>query len=100
MVTQNLNDVDLSQIISAELILKLTKPRKMSEEEYQRLYGAYLKPISDIDNISFKDKNGNQIKGKDVLKTKNVNIETTETGELVEPQLNQEMIRFLNELKE
>lgn len=71
----------------------------MSEEEYQRLYGAYLKPISDIDNISFKDKNGNQIKGKDVLKTKNVNIETTETGELVEPQLNQEMIRFLNELK-
>ena len=50
--------------------------------------------------VSFKDKNGNQIKGKDVLKTKNVNIETTETGELVEPQLNQEMIRFLNELKE
>lgn len=98
--TQNLDDVDLSQIISAELILKLTKPRRMSEEEYQRLYGAYLKPISDIDNISFKDKNGKQIKGKDVLKTKNVDIEITETGELVEPQLNQEMIKFLNELKE
>ena len=98
--TQNLNEIDLSQIISAELILKLTKPRKMSEEEYQRIYGAYLKPISDIDNISFKDKNGKRIKGKDILKTKDIDIETTETGELVEAQLNQEMIKFLKELNE
>ncbi len=94
----SLKDIDLKQIISAEIILKLKKPKSMTEEEYQKTYGAYLKPISDIENVSFRDKKGNLIKSEDILKTKSVEIEITETEELSEPQLKQEMATFIKEL--
>ena len=48
---QSLSEIDVSQIISAELILNISKPRKMSEAEYQRIYGAILKPVADTENI-------------------------------------------------
>ncbi|QJT83706.1 hypothetical protein C0557_10095 [Kosakonia sp. MUSA4] len=97
--TEQLNDIALSQMISAELLIKFKKPRKMTEEEYQRALGAYLKPVSDLENVSFKRKdNKTEIKGKDLLRTKSVNIETTQSGKLVEHQLLQEMSKFLVEL--
>lgn len=98
--TKTLDDMTLSQMISAELLIKFKKPRKMTEEEYKRILGAYLKPVSDLDNITFKRKDGkSEIKGKDLLRTKSVEVETTQTGKISEPQLLQEMSKFLNELK-
>ena len=94
----SLNDIDINQIISAELLLKLSKPRKMSEEEFQKTYGAILKPVSDSENIVFKDNKGNRITGEDLLKTKKVNIERTDQGFLQEPQLHIEMAKFIDEL--
>ncbi|WNJ81701.1 hypothetical protein RJE46_10885 [Cedecea neteri] len=97
--TAQLNDIALSQMISAELLIKFKKPRKMTEEEYKKALGAYLKPVSDLDNVSFKRKdNKTEIKGKDLLLTKAVSIETTQSGKLVEHQLLQEMSKFLVEL--
>lgn len=97
--TEQLNDIALSQMISAELLIKFKKPRRMSEDEYKKALGAYLKPVSDLDNISFKRKdNKTEVKGKDLLLTKRVSIETTQSGKLVEHQLLQEMSRFLVEL--
>lgn len=98
--TAQLDELALSQMISAELLIKFKKPRKMSEEEYKRALGAYLKPVSDLDNVSFKRKdNKTEVKGKDLLLTKAVSVETTQTGKLVEQQLLQEMSKFLVELK-
>ncbi|HCM5308957.1 TPA: hypothetical protein N3N85_005401, partial [Klebsiella pneumoniae] len=54
--TEQLNDIALSQMISAELLIKFKKPRKMTDDEYERVLGAYLKPVSDLDNVSFKRK--------------------------------------------
>ncbi|HCB1743971.1 TPA: hypothetical protein MYQ04_005371, partial [Citrobacter braakii] len=86
--TDQLNDIALSQMISAELLIKFKKPRKMTDDEYERALGAYLKPVSDLDNVSFKRKdNKTEIKGKDLLLTKAVDIETTQSGKLVEQQL-------------
>ncbi|WP_044204953.1 hypothetical protein, partial [Pectobacterium odoriferum] len=97
--TKTLDDITLSQMISAELLIKFKKPRKMTDDEYKRILGAYLKPVSDLENITFKRKDGkSEIKGKDLLKTKPVDIEMTPTGKLVEQQLLQEMNRFLKEL--
>jgi hypothetical protein len=98
--TAQLDELALSQMISAELLIKFKKPRKMTDDEYKRALGAYLKPVSDLDNVSFKRKdNKTEIKGKDLLLTKSVSIETTQTGKLVEHQLLQEMSKFLVELK-
>ncbi|MCM7400654.1 hypothetical protein M8R60_02900 [Enterobacter hormaechei] len=98
--TAQLDELALSQMISAELLIKFKKPRKMSEEEYKKALGAYLKPVSDLDNVSFKRKdNKTEVKGKDLLLTKAVSVETTQTGKLVEQQLLQEMSKFLVELK-
>ncbi|MDF7667978.1 hypothetical protein PT273_09010 [Orbaceae bacterium ESL0727] len=72
----------------------------MSEDEYKKILGAYLKPVADLDNISFRPTNGKSIiKGKDLLKTKIVDIDVTKTGKISEPALLQEMSKFLIELK-
>ncbi|MFV0377996.1 MAG: hypothetical protein ACK5JD_11935 [Mangrovibacterium sp.] len=87
-----------NNIVSAELLIKFTKPRKMSEADYQKIMGAYMKPISETDDISFSTKKNGVITGSDILKTKSVDIELTETNKINEPQLYQEMEKFLNEL--
>ena len=96
---KSLDQIIENNIVSAELLIKFTKPRKMSEEDYQRIMGAYMKPISETDDVSFSTKKHGTIKGSDILKTKLVDIELTETNKIHEPQLYQEMEDFLNELK-
>ena len=57
-----------------------------------------MKPVSEPDYIVFKNKNGDSITGSTILKTKSVKIELTDKNFLVEPNLHQEMARFLDEL--
>lgn len=95
---QSLRQIVENNIVSAELLIKFTKPRKMSEEDYQRIMGAYMKPISDTDDVSFATKRNGIIKGSEILRIKPVDIELTETNKINEPQLYQEMESFLNEL--
>ena len=96
--TTSLTEEELKRVISAVLTIKLKKPKKMTDEEYQANYGAIMKPISDVDNVSLIDRKGNKISGTDILRKKIVEIDLTETGMLVEPQLQQEMKKFLDEL--
>ena len=95
---RSLDDVVLSEIISAELLIKFSKPKKMSKEDYQRSMGAFMKPIADTDNIALYPKKGRPIVGRDILKIKEVSIETTDSGRISENQLTQEMEKFLKEL--
>jgi hypothetical protein len=103
--TNLLSDVDSldemikNNIISAELLIKFTKPRKMSDQDYQKIMGAYMKPVSDSDNISFTTKTGAKIKGSDVLRIKSVSVDLTKTGKISEPHLYQQMEMFLKEIK-
>lgn len=97
----NVRDLDshrLDQIVSAELTLKFSKPRQMSKEDYQRILGAQLKPIGDVDNVVFYPKVGSPVKASEILVTKKVAIELTQSGKLSEQHLRQEMEVFLREL--
>lgn len=98
--TQSLKDIDLEQIVHAELLIKLKKPKTMSDIEFQNTYGSLLKPISDSDNIVFCDKNGNKIKGSEILKTKTVSIELNSNNYISEQQLFIEMQRFIDEISQ
>lgn len=71
----------------------------MSKQDYEKMLGATLKPISDIENVKFKTKDKKRlVSGKDLLKTKTVEIEKTENGYLVEEQLKQAMAYYLQEI--
>ena len=99
--TEKLDETELRQLISATLLIKFKKPRKMSDEEYARKLGAILKPVSDMDYVQFATyKKDKIINGKDLLKQKVLDIDTTDNGKISEPALYQEMINFLYELKE
>lgn len=93
----SLDEVKLSEVVSAELLIKFKKPKKMTQEDYQNSFGAYLKPIADTENVTFYPKKGAPINGSDILAIKDVSIEETDSGKISEPQLRQEMERYLRE---
>ncbi len=97
--TIDLDDEEIKRVVSARLLLKLKKPRGMSEEEYRKKFGAILKPVSDTDHLHYVSKQGQRLKADTVAVTKNITVETTGRGFLVEEQLRQSMIQFLNEQK-
>lgn len=87
------------RLISAKLKLKLTKqPKDMSQNDYEKVLGCIMKPISDEDGIAFKLKNGKRISGSNITCTKPVSVEKIDDFRINEPELLQEMISFLNEL--
>jgi hypothetical protein len=96
---KSLDDIDITQVIKAELLLKISKPRKMTQDDYQKYFGAILKPIGDMENISFKGKDGNKLKGRDILQEKKIDIETTDTEKPIEEQIFQNMEQFFEEIK-
>lgn len=95
--TVDLSEEEFKRIVSAKLLLKLRKPAGMTEEDYQRRFGAVLKPIADMSNVSYKTKKGQTVKAEEITVTKTVQIELTDKGFPADEQLRQEMIAFLNE---
>lgn len=84
------------EIVSAELVLKISK-KKNKAKETEKALSSFLKPISDTDGIELKTKNG-RVTAADIFKTKLVPIELTESKHISELQLFQEMEKFLSEL--
>lgn len=84
------------EIVSAELVLKISK-RKNKAKEQEKALSAFLKPISDTDGIEVTTKNG-KVTATNILKTKLVSIDLTESKHISEAQLFQEMEKFLSEL--
>lgn len=96
---KSLSEIELEKIVSAELLIRFKKSKDISKEEYQKILGAYMKPISDTENVIFVPKKGSPIKGSEILRIKIVKIETTETNKVSEPQLLQEMESFLTDIQ-
>lgn len=98
--TKDISDHQLEQMISAKLVIEFKKPKKDDDEQIKRAFGALLKPVSDLDNFEFMTRNNKKIiKGKKLLRVKEVTIETTDSNLLNEAQLSQEMSRFIRELE-
>lgn len=96
--SKDLKQILDEEIVSAELVLKFSK-RKNKAKETAKALSAFLKPISETDGIELTTKEGGKITASDVLKTKLVSIELTESKHISEAQLFQEMEKFLSELK-
>nr|EHZ6848995.1 hypothetical protein [Acinetobacter baumannii]EKV2809804.1 hypothetical protein [Acinetobacter baumannii] len=98
--TKDISDHQLEQMISAKLVIEFKKPKKDDDEQIKRAFGALLKPVSDLDNFEFMTRGNKRIiKGKKILRVKEVTIETTDSNLLNEAQLSQEMNRFIRELE-
>ena len=98
--TKDITDHQLEQMISAKLVIEFKKPKKDDDEQIKRAFGALLKPVSDLDNFEFMTRNNKRIiKGKKLLRVKDVTIETTDSNLLNEAQLSQEMSRLIRELE-
>lgn len=98
--TAKLSDHELSQMISAKLVIEFSKPKKADSEELKKAYSALLKPMSDLDNFSVRTRDNKTVaKGRDILRVKPVKIDLTEGGRPNENTVRQEMARFLIELE-
>ena len=97
--TKNLTDLELANLISAKLVIEFNKPKKNDTESMKKAYAALLKPMSDLDHVQIKTRdNKNLKKGSDILKTKTVDIDVTDKGNINENTLIQAMAIFINEL--
>lgn len=98
--TADLSDHELSQMISAKLVIEFARPKKADSEQLQKAYAALLKPVADLDNFSVRTRNNKIVaKGKDILRSKSVKIDVTEGGRANENTIRQEMARLLLELE-
>lgn len=96
-----LNEIQQNQLVSAKLILKINgKPKDMSKEDFQRIMGAIVKPMSSDSGVSVISKQGKKFNGDSIKRVKEVTVETTSQNKIVEEQLKQKMELFLGELKE
>jgi hypothetical protein len=97
---ESFDETKISEIVSAELLLKFKKPSKMTKQDYQGALGAYMKPISDTDNVTFYPKSGSPVKGSEILRVKPVKVERLESNNISENDLTQQMELYLSEIKE
>jgi len=84
-------------IVSAELLIKFASNKKRPKDS-QELLAPILKPMADTDDFEVKTKSGERIKGSTIQRSKDIELETTETDLINENQLFQEMENFLKEL--
>lgn len=95
----NIDEIIDRNLLSAKLVVSFSKPKKMTEEEYEKELSAYMKPISDTENVVFNTKNGGRILGNELLHTKSCEIDLLEDGTPNEQTIRNEMTKYLIELK-
>lgn len=95
----DLNELMNSNICSADLVIKFSKPRSMSKEEYiRKTAGAILKPMEDPEGIKFAS-NGKKISGLQAMKTEMIEVDCDENGVPSEQNIHQTMLKKIRELK-
>lgn len=95
----DLDELMNSNICSADLVIKFSKPRSMSKEEYiRKTAGAILKPMDDPEGIKFAS-NGKKISGLQAMKTEVIEVDCDENGVPSEQNIHQTMLKIIRELK-
>lgn len=95
----DLDELMSSNICSADLVIKFSKPRSMSKDEYiRKTAGAILKPMDDPEGIKFAS-NGKKISGLQAMKTEVIEVDCDENGVPSEQNIHQTMLKKIRELK-
>lgn len=96
--TSGLDELMDSNICSADLIIKFSKPRSMSKDEYKKkTAGVILKSLEDPEGIKFSSK-AKQTSGSQILKSEDIDVECDTNGALSEQNVYQKMFKSLNGL--
>ena len=91
-----LNDIDVSQFFTANLVLKLnSKQKELTDENYERILGAIVKPLTNDSNVVILGKNNKRLLGANVNCVKEITVEKTSSDNINEQQLKQEMEKIL-----
>lgn len=95
-----LHDIDLSDVFSAKLVISVLKrkPKDLSKDDFQKVMGALIKPLTEESGFSIIDKGGRSLSGEEIKLVKEIKIETTTNNFLNEEQLKQKMEEILNDL--
>lgn len=72
---KGLNKIIAANIVSANMIIKFEKPRKMTPQEYNKQLSAILAPIQDLENVYFTLHSGMKILGSDLVYTHKETLE-------------------------
>lgn len=87
--------IDVNQLVSAKLVLQFKKKKIEESSDRQRVYGAMLKPIADLENITVRTRDKKRIvKGSNLQASTSVKIGVIENGLLEEPSLYLAMDKF------
>lgn len=93
--TDSLQQIDLSEVISASLSIEFNRPKTMSEGDYQDILSAIIKPIADIEDCTFRYQNDKITrKGNEIIKIQRVEVQKTSNGNINEKDLMQTMNNF------
>lgn len=100
--TNSLDDIRSNQLVEARLLLRIkkSKPKRMEQEEFQRVMGSVVTNIANDENFLIETSDGNKYTGDTIKVKKQVIIEQTEANRIVEEQLKQEMESFLREIED
>ncbi len=97
--TSTLTGISGEELVSATLHLKIKKkPESMAEADYNRVMGAITRQITNDSGITIRTKSGKKYNGEAIKVVKEIDVELTDTGRIVEEQLKQKMELFLEDL--
>nr|DAG51126.1 MAG TPA: hypothetical protein [Caudoviricetes sp.] len=97
----SLEDIDLEELISAKLIISVKRKSKdIDEDDFQKIMGTILKPLTNDSGITLIGKNGEKLSGSDIKKVECFTIDKTSRGHIDEAQLKQKFEECLFKLKE
>lgn len=95
----SIEDIDISDLISAKLILSVRKkPSKISEKDFHKIMGSIIAPISNDEDITIYGDKNKKLSGSDIKMTKTFDIEETINGNLNEEQLKQKFEELIYSL--
>lgn len=96
---ESLDDMYLDEMISARLLIKFKKkPKNMEQEEYDRIFGSLMKPMSDLEDVRYVTKSGKSVKASEIVLTKKAEVDLTSNRQINEQSLFLEMETFLSEV--
>lgn len=67
---KGLNKILEANIVSANMVINFEKPRKMTQQDYNKQLGAILAPIQNLENVYFTLHSGMKILGSNLVYTR------------------------------
>lgn len=97
---EGLDELDLDQLISAELVIKIKSGTKRAPiQNYEKVVGALLKPTTCHSGVVVNTDKG-PLKGQDVQHKETVDVQVTDAGNVIYENLKLKMEQIIQSLKE